>query len=71
MSDDERKRLAAELLPHLATIMRLSRPATGTVASWLAVTESMGLTLKDLMDEVKRQEWAIEFAVERLQEGQQ
>ena len=67
---DERKRLAAELLPHLATIMRLSRPATGTVASWLAVVQFMGLTLKDLMDEVKRQELAIEFAVERLQEGQ-
>ena len=66
---DERKRLAAELLPHLATIMRLSRPATGTVASWLAVVQLMGLTLKDLMDEVKRQEWAVEFAVERLQEG--
>ncbi|MFO0203460.1 MAG: hypothetical protein ACK528_10060 [Alphaproteobacteria bacterium] len=68
---DERKQLAAELLPHLATIMRLSRPATGTVASWLAVVQSMGLTLKDLMDEVKRQELEIEFAVERLQEGQQ
>ena len=66
---DERKRLAAELLPHLATIMRLSRPATGTVPSWLAVVRCVGLTLKDLMDEVKRQEWAVEFAVERLQEG--
>ena len=68
---DERKRLAAELLPHLATIMRRSRLATGTVESWLAVVQCMGLTLKDLMDEVKRQELAIEFAVERLQEGQQ
>ena len=68
---DERKRLAAELLPHLATIMRLSRPATGTVASWLAVVQCMGLTLQDLMNEVQRQEWAVEFAAERLQEGQQ
>ncbi|MGL4831660.1 MAG: hypothetical protein ACRCWS_03635 [Propionibacteriaceae bacterium] len=68
---DERKQLAAELLPHLATIMRRSRLATGTAASWLAVVQFMGLTLKDLMDEVKRQELAIEFAVERLQEGQQ
>ena len=67
---DERKQLAAELLPHLATIMRRSRLATGTVESWLAVVQLMGLTLKDLMDEVKRQELAIEFAVERLQEGQ-
>ena len=68
---DERKRLAAELLPHLATIMRLSRPATGTVASWSAVMQCMGLPLQDLIREVQRQEWAIEFAVERLQEGQQ
>ena len=68
---NEREQLAAELLPHLATIMRLSRPATGTVASWLAVVKCVGLTLQDLMDEVKRQELAIEFAVERLQEGQQ
>ena len=67
---DERKQMAAELLPHLATIMRLSKPATGTVASWLAVVQCVGLTLQDLMDEVKRQELAIEFAVERLQEGQ-
>ena len=67
---DERKQLAAELLPHLATIMRRSRLATGTVESWLAVVQCMGLTSQDLMDEVKRQELAIEFAVERLQEGQ-
>ena len=68
---EERKQLAAELLPHLATIMRRSRLATGTAASWLAVVQCMGLTLQDLMDEVKRQALAIEFAVERLQEGQQ
>jgi len=71
VSDEERKQLAAELLPHLATIMRLSRPATGAVPSWLAVVQSIGLTPKDLVDEIKRQEWALEFAVERLLEGQQ
>ena len=71
MSDEERKQLAAELLPHLATIMRLSRPATGTLESWLAVVQLMGLTLKDLVDEIKRQEWALEFAVERLLEERQ
>ena len=53
---EERKRLAAELLPHLATIMRLSRPATGTVASWLAVVRTLDITLKDLIDEIRRQE---------------
>ena len=68
---DERKQLAAEILPHLATIMRLSRPATGTLESWLAVVQLMGLTLKDLVDEIKRQERALEFAVERLLEERQ
>ena len=71
MSDEERKQLAAEILPHLATIMRLSRPATGTLESWLAVVQLMGLTLKDLVDEIKRQERALEFAVERLLEERQ
>ncbi|MFN9290694.1 MAG: hypothetical protein ACK6EB_21725 [Planctomyces sp.] len=56
VTDDERKRLAAELLPHLATIMRLTRPAHGTVNAWLATANILQITLKDLIEEVQRQE---------------
>lgn len=56
MSDEERRQLAAELLPHLATIMRLSRPAHSTTIAWLQVLKSLDVTLMDLINEVKRQE---------------
>ena len=56
MSEEERKQLAAELLPHLATIMRRSRPAAGTAQAWLATANLLRFTLKDLIDEVQRQE---------------
>jgi len=56
VSEEERKRLAADLLPHLATIMRLSRPAFGTSQAWLAAANILRVTLKDLIEEVQRQE---------------
>ena len=56
MSEEERKQLAAQLLPHLTTIMRLTRPAAGTVEAWLKTVNILRFTLKDLIDEVKRQE---------------
>jgi hypothetical protein len=56
VTDDERKQLAAELLPHLATIMRLTRPAAGTVQAWLKTANILQITLKNLIDEVQRQE---------------
>lgn len=55
---DERKRLAADLLPHLAEILHHSRPKDGfqTVSAWLQVVNTLDITLKDLVDEMKRQE---------------
>ena len=58
MSDDQRKQLAAELLPHLAEILHHSKPKSGhqTVFAWLQVVQTLGITLKELVDEIKRQE---------------
>lgn len=55
---DERKRLAAKLLPHLAEILHHSKPKSGyqTVFAWLKVVNTLGITLQDLVDEIKRQE---------------
>lgn len=56
MTEDERKQLAAELLPHLATIMRLNSLAIGTVQAWIKTANILQITLMDLLDEVQRQE---------------
>ena len=58
MSDEERKQLAAELLPHLAEILHHSKPKSGhqTVFAWLQVVNTLGITLQDLVDEIERQE---------------
>ena len=58
MSEEERKRLAADLLPHLAEILHHSRPKDGfqTLFAWLQLVKALDITLKDLVDEIKRQE---------------
>lgn len=55
MSDSEAKsELAKRLLSPLATILR-GEKGHGHVQAWLAVATTLGLTLKDLVDEVDRQ----------------
>ena len=55
MSNSEAKsELAKRLLSPLATILR-GEKGLGHVQAWLAVATTLGLTLKDLVDEVDRQ----------------
>lgn len=53
---NDRRALGLELLPFLAEIMRKTRPAPGTERPWLQVTHRLGLNLKDVLEEIKRQE---------------
>lgn len=53
---EERQRLAAALLPHLAVIMMQSRPPSGPSQAWLAVMQTLGISLETLIREGKRQE---------------
>lgn len=57
MIEDERKRLAADLLPHLAEILHHSTPKVGqqTLFAWLQVVRTLDITLNDLINEIRRQ----------------
>lgn len=53
---EERKRIAAELLPHLAVIMTQSKASPDSLQAWLAVMQTLGISLETLIQEGKRQE---------------
>ncbi len=53
---EERKRIAAELLPHLAVIMTQSKASLDSLQAWLAVMQTLGISLQTLIQEGKRQE---------------
>lgn len=54
--ENDRRALGLELLPFLAEIMQKTRPAPGIERSWVQVVHRLGLTLRDVIEEIKRQE---------------
>jgi hypothetical protein len=67
---EERKQLAAELLPHLAEILHHSgsKVSQQTVHAWLQVVRTLDITLKDLIDEIKLKDLIDEIRRQERQE---